>query len=90
MRNRSSRELIAWAIAGVVVAAGIVTVIVGLATPVSYWWSAFQPTADDTFTPADGSILVTRTAVIGIIIIGIGLVALAFLAGWNLAKRRTS
>ena len=55
--------------------------IVGLLTPVSYGWFAYQPLADATLTPGGNDVVLSRVTIIGSILLTMGLLALAFLAG---------
>ena len=80
MTNRR-RAALAWAIAGVLVLTGVVVLIVGLLTPVTYGWFAYQPLADATFTPGSNEVVLSRVSIIGSIVLTMGLLALAFLAG---------
>ena len=72
----SATSIVAWAVAGVVIAVGVIMLAVGLATPVEFGWFAYQPLAGEVFTPGNGVILT------------IGLIAAAFLTGWHVARRR--
>ena len=71
----------AWGAAGVLAATGAVVFIVGLLTPVPFGWFAYQPLADATFTPGGAGVFLSRTTIVGVVLLAIGLVALAFLAG---------
>ena len=84
------REMIGWGVVGLVLLIGAVTTVVGLLTPVTFGWFAYQPLADATFNPVGDALLVSRTTVVGFIVVTLGLIALAFLAGWRLARRRTT
>ena len=90
MTPRTGREAVAWTAAGILVLAGVVTIVVGLTSPVSFGWFAYQPLAHATFAPGGDSVFVSRTTVTGFVVFALGLIALAFLAGWRLAKRSTS
>jgi len=90
MSNRIRPEIIGWGVVGLVILVGVVTIAVGLLTPVTFGWFAYQPLADATFNPVGDALLVSRTTVVGFIVIALGLIALAFLAGWRLARRRTT
>ena len=85
----SRRAAAAWAIAGVLVLTGAVVLIVGLLTPVSYGWFAYQPLADAAFTPGGGDVVLSRVTIIGSILLTMGLLALAFLAGWRTGAKRS-
>jgi len=76
--------MLAWLGAGVLVAAGAITITIGLITPMgppSFGWFAYQPLADATFVPSGSAVILSRVAVAGSVIFAIGLLALAFLAG---------
>ena len=90
MANRRATEAIAWFVAGILVIAGVITTVMGLLTPVSFGWFAYQPLTDTTFGPVTESVLLSRTAAIGLIFVTLGLLALAFMAGWRLARRPNS
>jgi len=78
---------VAWVAATVVAAAGIVTLAIGLATPVGFGWFAYQPLADATFTPTATGVFVSRATVTGVVLLTIGLVGLAFLVGLRAGPR---
>ncbi|GAA4343122.1 hypothetical protein [Microbacterium rhizosphaerae] len=82
------RCTVAWVAAGALSVAGVVTLALGLATPVSFGWFAYQPLADATFTPTGTGVVVSRATVIGFVLLTIGLVGLAFLGGLRAGKRR--
>lgn len=84
----SATSIVAWAVAGVVIAVGVIMLTVGLATPVAFGWFAYQPLAGEVFTPGNGGVFVSRIAIIGWVILTIGLIAAAFLTGWHVARRR--
>lgn len=81
--------LIAWTLAAVLVGAGLVMTIVGVLTPVSFGWFAYQPESSATFSPEGNVVILTRTAVVGSVVLGLGLIALAFLAGLRRGERRS-
>jgi heme/copper-type cytochrome/quinol oxidase subunit 1 len=85
----SKREVAGWVVAGIVAMAGLVVVIVGLITPVtaSFGWFAYQPLADATFLPVESGVFVSRVTLIGCIVLTIGLLTVAFLAGRRSARR---
>lgn len=78
----------AWVVAGVIVLAGAVVLIVGLLTPVTFGWFAYQPLADATFVPCGGGVFLSHITIIGWVVLAFGLVAVAFLDGWRLARTR--
>lgn len=84
------KTIVAWAIAGAGVAAGAVVLIVGLLTPVTFGWFAYQPLADATFVPGAGGLFLSRITIIGWVILTIGLLAVAFLAGRRTGRGRPS
>jgi heme/copper-type cytochrome/quinol oxidase subunit 1 len=89
--DRNIRTVVSWIGAGVVVAAGAVTILVGLLTPVgvgSFGWFAYQPLADATFVPGGSTVVLSRITVVGWVIFGVGLLALAFLAGRAAGRRQ--
>jgi heme/copper-type cytochrome/quinol oxidase subunit 1 len=78
---------VAWTVAGIVIAAGAVVLIVGLLTPVTFGWFAYQPLADAMFVPGTG-VFLSRITIIGWVILTIGLLGVAFLAGRRTARGR--
>lgn len=78
----------AWAAASILTVAGIVVLVAGLFTPVTFGWFAYQPLADATFAPAGNGVFLSRVTIVGLIVLTIGLLALAFLAGWRSARRQ--
>ena len=77
----------AWLAAGILILAGLITVAVGLSTPVGFGWFAYQPLADATFMPGGNGVVVSRTTVVGSVVFVAGLVGLAFLAGVRMGRR---
>ena len=90
MAKGSARSIAAWAVAGALLLGGAATIIVGLMTPVSFGWFAYQPLADATFAPQGEAVFLSRTAIIGLTTFTLGLLMLAFLTGWRFAKRPTA
>ncbi|MGZ8804803.1 MAG: hypothetical protein ACXWZG_05835 [Microbacterium sp.] len=88
MATPDRAEVAAWSAAGVLRLVGTITFIVGLTSPVSFGWFAYQPLADATFTPGGDGVFVSRITIIGSIAVGLGLVALAFLAGRRAGRTR--
>jgi hypothetical protein len=86
----SRRAAAAWAVAGVLVLTGVAVLIVGLLTPVTYGWFAYQPFADATFTPGGSEVVLSRITIIGAVVLTVGLLALAFLAGWRVGAKRST
>lgn len=80
--------MVAWAIAVVVAGAGAVVLIVGLMTPVAFGWFAYQPLANATFVPDAGGVFLSRLTIVGLAILTMGLLAIAFLAGFRAARGR--
>lgn len=77
-----------WWAAGAVTVAGLVCAIVAISTPVtatSFGWFAYQPLAAQEFFPV-GGVLLSTTAIVGIVITVIGLLVLTFLLGWRLSR----
>ena len=84
----SRRAVGAWVTAGILALIGLVVLIVGLLRPVTYGWFAYQPLADATFTPGATGVFFSRVTIVGCVILTIGLIALAFLAGWQAGAKR--
>lgn len=74
----------------VVSVVGAIVLFVGLLTPVSYGWFAYQPLADAAFVPEGSGLFVSRVALFGGLVLGVGLITLAFLAGWRAGANRRS
>ncbi|HEX5859554.1 MAG TPA: hypothetical protein VFY91_15735 [Microbacterium sp.] len=87
MTNPDRRESLAWMVAGAVVVVGVVATVVGLLTPVTFGWFAYQPLADATFVPGGDHVILSRTTAIGFVVVALGLLALAFLCGRRFARR---
>ena len=83
-----SRKTVAWAIAGALAVVSGVVVIVGLLTPVSFGWFAYQPLANAAFAPSGSGVFLSRVTIVGFVILTIGMVALAFLAGVRAGANR--
>jgi heme/copper-type cytochrome/quinol oxidase subunit 1 len=79
----------AWIGAALLSAAGVLILIVGLATPAAFGWFAYQPLAHATFAPTAAGVFVSRTTIVGFILLAIGLIALAFLAGLRARRPRS-
>ncbi|GAA5032540.1 hypothetical protein GCM10025738_14810 [Microbacterium fluvii] len=80
----------AWTITGIVIAAGVGVLIAGLLTPVTFGWFAYQPLADATFVPDAGGVFLSQIAIIGWVILTIGLLTVAFLVGRHTARARSN
>ena len=74
-------------LAAVVTAAGAVITSVALARPVSFGWFAYAPLSDTAFAP-EGVHLVSTTAIVGAVVLAVGLMALAFWAGLAIGAHR--
>lgn len=85
--TRNVRQALTWMGALLLVVAGLITLVVGLFTPVSFGWFAYQPLAGVTLTTATG-VFVSYVTVIGSAILAVGLLVLAFLAGWAAKRSR--
>lgn len=81
-------KLIAWVAAILVVMAGLIVTAIGMATPVSFGWFAYQPLSGASFAFEDAGIFVSRMTVIGAVIAALGLMCIAFLAGVRAAASR--
>ncbi|MGC5221494.1 hypothetical protein ACPW96_02720 [Micromonospora sp. DT81.3] len=84
----SRRSAAAWVTAGILTVTGVVALVAGLSTPVTFSWFAYQPLADATFTPEGSGVFLSRITIAGLIALNIGLIALAFLVGWRAGARR--
>jgi len=63
--------------------AGAAMLIAGLLTPVAFGWFVYQPLAHATFAPAGAGVFLSRTTIVGMVVLAFGLIALALLAGWR-------
>ncbi|MEN0023493.1 hypothetical protein MRBLWO14_001634 [Microbacterium sp. LWO14-1.2] len=86
--SRRRKTTIAWTAATLLVIAGLAATVVGLMTPVSFGWFAYQPLSSATFVGDGSGFFVSRTTAIGFVLLALGFVALAFLAGLRLGGRR--
>lgn len=82
-----SRKTVAWAIAAAFAIVGGIVAVIGLLTPVSFGWFAYQPAA---FAPGASGVFLSRVTIVGFVILAIGMVALAFLAGVRAGANRRS
>lgn len=71
-------------------AVGVIVTIVGVLTPVSFGWFAYQPLASAPFALAGSGLFVSGVTVVGCVLLGLGLMGLAFLAGWRARGARQS
>ena len=85
-----SRTMAAWAAAGVLAVVGCGFIVVGLLTPVSFGWFAYQPLANAAFAPAGSGVFLSRLTIVGFGILVLGLLALAYLAGVRVGASRRS
>ena len=85
-----SRKTVAWAIPGALAIVGGIVAVVGLFTPVSFGWFAYQPLADAAFAPGASGVFLSSVTIVGFVIVTIGMVALAFLAGVRAGANRRS
>lgn len=85
-----SRNTVAWVIAGAVAVAGGIVAAVGLLTPVTFGWFAYQPLANAAFAPGGSGVFLSPTTIVGSVILTLGLIALAFLGGVRAGSRRRS
>lgn len=88
--KRTSRQTIAWASAAALVIAGLILTVAGMLQPVSFGWFAYQPLTSATFSPGDAGVFVSRTTLVGITVLILGVGVVAFLAGWRAASARRS
>ncbi|MEV5069171.1 hypothetical protein MRBLMI12_000734 [Microbacterium sp. LMI12-1-1.1] len=87
MAQPSGKERAGWVTAGVLLLAGAVTIVIGASTPASFGWFAYQPLADAAFAPGGDYVFVSRVTIFGFAALSLGLITLAFVGGWRLAKR---
>lgn len=80
----------AWIAAALLVIAGSVAVAIGLMTPVSFGWFAHQPLSSATFAGDGSGFFVSRTTVVGSVVLMLGLAGVAFLFGAHVGARRGS
>ncbi|GAA3629916.1 hypothetical protein GCM10022200_10810 [Microbacterium awajiense] len=86
--NERRSSTTAWVTTGVVVVSGLVVLVIGLLTPVTFGWFAYQPLAEATFVPGGSGVYLSRIAIIGWVLLTIGLLAAAFLAGRRSSRRQ--
>jgi heme/copper-type cytochrome/quinol oxidase subunit 1 len=87
MAGRSRTEALGWVVAGVLVLVGMTALVVGALTPVSFGWFAYAPLSGATFMPGNAGALVSWATIAGSIVLALGLIALAFLAGRTMRRR---
>ena len=89
MVQPSGKELAGWVTAGVLLLAGVVAIVIGMTSQPfgSFGWFAYQPLANVAFAPGGDVVFVSRTTLIGFAALSLGLITLAFVAGWRLAQR---
>lgn len=75
------RRTIAWVAAILIAATGLVVAVIGMITPVAFGWFAYQPLSSATFAIGGDGIFASRVTVIGAVILAVGLICVAFLAG---------
>lgn len=75
------------AVAVLVVVAGLVIAIISDAQPISFGWVAYAPLSGDVFDPNNARLVSGSTAT-GLVIMTIGLLAVAFWAGLTVGARR--
>lgn len=78
----------AWTITGILVVTGLIVLVMGLLTPVTFGWFTYEPLTDATFTPDGSVVFVSRVTIIGFIVLTTGMLALAFLLGLRAGVRR--
>ena len=90
MARRNHLAKLTWVGAAALVAGGVITILIGLSTPMgiaTFGWFAYQPLADATFAPGGAAVVLSRVTIAGWAILAVGLVALAFLAGWTVGRK---
>jgi heme/copper-type cytochrome/quinol oxidase subunit 1 len=75
-----------WAFPGLLLLIGVVIVPVGHA-PADFGWFAYTPLEGDQLLPWDGFVLLTGTAVLGMVLVVLGVAGLAAWAGYRLGRR---
>ncbi|MCW4457179.1 hypothetical protein [Microbacterium sp. MPKO10] len=80
-----TRVLVALSVCAVL--AGGITLIVTSFQPRSFGWFAYPPQSEFIFTPGVGSFF-SDPSFIGCLLIALGLIGLAFWAGFSLGSRR--
>ncbi|MFG6401203.1 hypothetical protein [Microbacterium sp. P04] len=86
----SARGILGWVIAGALLVAGAVTIIVGGMTPVSFGWFAYQPLSNTTYAMGGDAFVLSRTTAAGVAVFTLGLLVLSFLAGRRLGRRQAA
>ena len=75
------RRIIGWGIGIAAVVVGAVVFVIGRDQPAEFSWYAYQPIANDVYVPDPAGFYVSPASAIGALIVVLGLMALAFLAG---------
>lgn len=81
---------LAWLGAGAVAAVGLIIVAIGLFTPVgaaSFGWFAYQPLANAAFLSGGSAFVLSQITAGGFLVLAVGLIALAYLAGRASGRR---
>lgn len=81
------RELISWVAAVALTVGGIVTLLAAMQQQTRFGWFAYAPLSDSTYAP-DPSTTFTTLDVLGLVLLGLGLLAVGFLSGMRFARRR--
>lgn len=66
---------------------GIVVTAVPASRPATFGWFEYSPLSSAN-GPLDGLYIISTTGVVGVVILGVGLMALAFWAGLRVARRQ--
>ena len=77
------------AVIAVATIAGLVVTALGILTPVSFGWFAYQPLSGDVLA-GSGVVVVSTLTLVGVAILAPALLAAAFLAGFWVAFRRAA
>lgn len=63
------------------------TIVIGLMTPVTFGWFAYQPLSSASFVGDGSGFFVSRTTAIGCVLLALGIAGVAFLAGTRVGAR---
>ncbi len=85
--NSSRKELISWVAAVALTVSGIVTLLAAMEQQTRFGWFAYAPLSDTTYAHAPSTTFATLD-VLGIVLLGLGLLAVGFLSGMGFARRR--
>ena len=80
MKRSPRAEVVGWAIAALLVVIGLTVAVVAMVNPVTTGWFAYAPLSGSISVGTDG-VIVPRSAIVGVVVLVVGLIGLSYLAG---------